>query len=413
MDLLTCFRVALNALRINMMRSVLTMLGIIIGVAAVITMVGVGAGAQKEVDAQISAIGTNLLTVMSASQRGPGGVNLGSESGATLSLDDVDYLKQHIPDIQAASARVTGRVQLIFGNMNWSSEIEGVNEDSLITGNWLIEEGREISAREIASGAKVAVIGETVRKELFGAADPIGQTIRVNKIPVRIVGTLKPKGENSWGRDQDDLIMMPIKAVQNRLVPSSNRSNPKSIRQIMIKVHDNAIMSQVEEDIVHLLGSRYRLPPGSESTMFRVRNITEAMEARAETRKIFNTLLAAIASVSLVVGGIGIMNIMLVSVTERTREIGLRLAVGARAQDIMRQFLVEAITLCLIGGLIGISLALIVSALASHLSGWPIVIQPSIMIISFLFSGLVGVFFGYYPARKASRLNPIEALHFE
>lgn len=413
MDFLTCFRVALNALRINMMRSILTMLGIIIGVAAVITMVGVGAGAQQEVDAQISSIGANLLTIMSSAQRGPGGVNLGAESTSTLSLDDVDYLKQNIPDIQGASARVAGRVQLIYGNMNWSSSVEGVNEDSLITGNWQLAEGREISPREIASGAKVAVIGETVRKELFGASDPIGQTIRVNKIPVRIVGTLKVKGENSWGQDQDDLIMMPVKAVQNRLVPATNRSNPKSVRQIMVKVYDNAIVSQVEEDIVYLLGSRYRLAPGSESSMFRVRNVTEAMEARAETRKIFNTLLAAIASVSLVVGGIGIMNIMLVSVTERTREIGLRLAVGAREQDIMRQFLVEAITLCLIGGLIGISIALILSALASHLSGWPILIQPSIMIISFFFSGLVGVFFGYYPAKKASQLNPIEALHFE
>lgn len=413
MDLLTCFRVALNALRINMMRSILTMLGIIIGVAAVITMVGVGAGAQQEVDAQISAIGANLLTVMSTAQRGSGGVNLGSDSTATLSLDDVDYLKQNIPDIEGASARVVGRVQLIYGNMNWSSSVEGINEDSLLTGNWQLDEGREISPREVVSGAKVALIGETVGKELFGAADPLGQTIRVNKIPVRIVGTLKPKGESSWGQDQDDLIMMPVKAVQNRLVASSNRTNPKGIRQIMIKVHDNAIMSQVEDDIVHLLGSRYRLTPGSESSMFRVRNVTEAMEARAETRKIFNTLLAAIASVSLIVGGIGIMNIMLVSVTERTREIGLRLAVGAREQDIMRQFLVEAVTLCMIGGLIGISIALIVSGVASHLSGWPIVIQPSIMIISFFFSGLVGVFFGYYPAKKASQLNPIEALHFE
>jgi len=411
MDLLTCFQVALNALRINVLRSVLTMLGIIIGVAAVITMVGVGAGAQQEVDEQINSIGANLLTVMSSS-RNRGGVSMQAGAVTRLSLDDVEYLKRTIPDIAAASPRVSGRAQVIYGNMNWSGSVEGANEDSLITGNWVLDEGREFSPREVLTGAKVALIGATIRSELFGASDPIGQTIRINKVPVKIVGTLKAKGENSWGRDQDDVVMLPVKAVLNRILGNTNRANPNSISQIMVSVADGAFMPQVETDILDVLSARHKVQ-GDQEDAFRVRNITEAMEARAATRSIFNTLLAAIASVSLVVGGIGIMNIMLVSVTERTREIGLRLAVGAREKDIMQQFLVEAIALCMIGGLIGIAIALIVSAIASAVSGWPIVIEPGIMIISFLFSGVVGVFFGYYPARKASRLNPIDALHFE
>ncbi|MGQ9425331.1 ABC transporter permease [Gilvimarinus sp. F26214L] len=412
MDLLTCFQVAFNALRINLLRSVLTMLGIIIGVAAVITMVGVGAGAQQEVDERINAIGANLLTVTANAGR-RGGVTLGSETAPSLALGDVIYLKENIPEIEAASPRVSGRAQVIHGNMNWPTEIEGVNEDSLITGNWSLDEGREFFTREIETGAKVALIGQTIKNELFGAEDAIGQTVRINRIPVRVVGTLKAKGENGWGRDQDDLVMLPVKTVLNRIVGNTNRANPESIRQITITVQRGALMEQVEDDIRYLLGARHRVPATPGNNPFRVRNITEAMEARAETRSIFNTLLAAIASVSLLVGGIGIMNIMLVSVTERTREIGLRLAVGARERDIMRQFLVEAITLCVMGGLIGIGVSLLVSAVAASWSGWPIVIQPSVMFVSVLFSGVVGIFFGYYPARKASRMNPIEALHFE
>jgi len=266
--------------------------------------------------------------------------------------------------------------------------------------------------REITTGAKVALIGQTITEELFGESNPVGQTIRINKIPVKIIGTLKPKGDNPWGRDQDDTVLMPVKAVSSRLMGARGR-DPNRVNQIMVSVADESMMPQVQDDIIHLLNSRHNVPPDMENQAFEVRNVTEFIEARTETQRIFNTLLAAIASVSLVVGGIGIMNIMLVSVTERTREIGLRLAVGAKEGDIMKQFLVEAITLCMIGGLIGIAAALIVSTIASKVSGWPIVIQPTIMIISFLFSGVVGVFFGYYPAKKASRLNPIEALHFE
>lgn len=411
MDLLTCFQVAVTALRINILRSILTMLGIIIGVAAVITMVGVGAGAQQEVDAQIDSIGANILTVMSTRNR-RGGVSMGRGSIARLELSDVDYLRKELPDLEAVSPNVSGRAQIIYGNVNWSTTVQGANEDTLVTGNWVIDEGREFTFREVTTAGKVALIGETIVKELFGESNPIGQTLRVNKIPVKIIGTLKPKGENPWGRDQDDMVMMPIKTVSTQVVGRRGR-NPNRVNQIMVSVADENAMEQMQADILHVLNAKHNVPAGMESQVFEVRNVTEFIEARTETQRIFNTLLAAIASVSLVVGGIGIMNIMLVSVTERTREIGLRLAVGAKEGDIMKQFLVEAITLCMIGGLIGIALALIISAFASKASGWPIVIQPTIMMISFLFSGVVGVFFGYYPAKKASRLDPIEALHFE
>jgi len=411
MDLFSCFQVAVTALRINVLRSVLTMLGIIIGVAAVITMVGVGVGAQQEVDAQINSIGANILTIQSSRNR-RGGVSLGAGSVALLELDDVEYLRKKVPDILAVSPNISGRAQIIYGNINWSTNVQGANEDSLVTGNWILEEGREFTLREISSGGKVALIGKTISGELFGEADPIGQTIRVNKIPVKIIGSLKPKGENTWGRDQDDMVMMPIKTVLTRVLGRAGY-NPNRVRQIMVSVDEGSLMEQVQDDIVQFLNAKHHVPSEMSDQVFRVRNITEYIEARTETQKIFNTLLAAIASVSLVVGGIGIMNIMLVSVTERTHEIGLRLAVGAKEGDIMKQFLVEAITLCMIGGLIGIVIALVISAVAANLSGWPIVIQPTIMAISFLFSGVVGVFFGYYPAKKASQLNPIEALHFE
>ena len=411
MDLLTCFQVAITALRTNVMRSVLTMLGIIIGVSAVITMVGVGAGAQREVDAQINSMGTNLLVVRSGRNM-RGGVNMGSGAVARLELDDVDYLKKQIPEIAAASPSVDGRAQVIYGNMNWSTQVQGANEDTLLTQNWQIDQGREFSLREITTGGKVALLGSTVTRELFGQADPVGQTIRVNKTPVKIIGTLKAKGENNWGRDQDDIVMMPVKTVSTRVVGRAGR-DPNRVGQIMVSVSEDYLMNQVQDEIIQVLNTKHKIPFELEEDAFDVRNLTEAMEARAATQQIFNTLLAAIASVSLVVGGIGIMNIMLVSVTERTREIGLRLAVGAKETDIMRQFLVEAITLCMIGGLIGIFIAVAISAIASAWAGWSIVIQPTIMLVSFLFSGVVGVFFGYYPAKKASRLNPIEALHFE
>lgn len=411
MDLFTCFQVAITALRINVLRSVLTMLGIIIGVSAVITMVGVGAGAQQEVDQQINSMGANILTVMGSRNR-RGGVSLGAGSVASLELDDVEYIKKQIPDIAAASANVSGRAQIIYGNVNWSTTAQGANEDYLITGNWVLDDGREFTQREINSGGKVAIIGETIKVELFGEADPIGQTIRVNKMPVKIIGTLKKKGENPFGQDQDDVVVMPVKTVSTRVLGRAGR-NPNRVSRIMVSVSEDFLMEQVQAEIIDVLNAKHHVPVSMADQAFQVRNVTEFIEARTATQQIFNTLLAAIASVSLVVGGIGIMNIMLVSVTERTREIGLRLAVGAKEADIMKQFLVEAITLCMIGGLIGILIAVAVSAVASAWSGWPIVIQPTIMIISFLFSGFVGVFFGYYPAKKASRLNPIEALHFE
>ena len=410
MSLFELVRVAFDALRVNMLRSVLTMLGIVIGVSAVIAMVTVGAGAQAEVDRQMQALGSNLLMIRSGS-RWFGGARTAAGSTESLTVDDTRALKEGIPEIVAAASTNRGSAQVVVGNLNWSTTIYGIDGDYLIARNWEIAQGREFEPREFRNGAKVALLGDTVVKELFGAGNVVGQAIRIKNVPFTVVGALKAKGQSSGPWDQDDTVMVPFKTAEGRVIGKS-RSRTGAVRAIYVSVGNSRAMDDVEQEIAEILRQRHRIGPDQQDT-FSIRNMTEMVETRAEAKQTFNMLLAAVASVSLVVGGIGIMNIMLVSVTERTREIGLRMAVGAKERDIMLQFLVEAVTLCLAGGLLGIVIALTVTVAIAEIAGWPVLVQWPIIFIAMAFSGAIGVFFGFYPARKAAAKDPIEALRTE
>ena len=410
MSLFELVRVAFDALRVNMLRSVLTMLGIVIGVSAVIAMVTVGAGAQAEVDRQMQALGSNLLMIRSGS-RWFGGARTAAGSTESLTVDDTRALKEGIPEIVAAASTNRGSAQVVVGNLNWSTTIYGIDGDYLIARNWEIAQGREFEPREFRNGAKVALLGDTVVKELFGAGNVVGQAIRIKNVPFTVVGALKAKGQSSGPWDQDDTVMVPFKTAEGRVIGKS-RSRTGAVRAIYVSVGNSRAMDDVEQEIAEILRQRHRIGPDQQDT-FSIRNMTEMVETRAEAKQTFNMLLAAVASVSLVVGGIGIMNIMLVSVTERTREIGLRMAVGAKERDIMLQFLVEAVTLCLAGGLLGIVIALTVTVAIAEIAGWPVLVQWPIILIAMAFSGAIGIFFGFYPARKAAAKDPIEALRTE
>ena len=410
MNTFELFRVAFGALRVNLLRSTLTILGIVIGVAAVITMVTMGAGTQAEVDRQIQSMGSNVFMVRSgSSRRGGPRVAVGSEQRLTEA--DAIALKREIPEIVAAAPTLRGNGQAVVGNLNWATTIQAINRDYLIARGWQIDEGRDFEPQELRSGAKVALLGATVAEELFGVGSVVGQTIRVKNVPLTVVGTLVPKGQTSMGSDQDDIVMVPLETGRKRLVGRSS-ARAGGVDILFVSVEEAWMMDDVEEQMREFFRSRHRVAADAPDSVF-IGNMSEWMETRAETQQLFNTLLAAVASVSLIVGGIGIMNIMLVSVTERTREIGLRMAVGAKGRDIMRQFLVEAITLCLAGGLIGIALALATSLAVARLAGWPVLVQWPVVIIAFVFSGAIGVFFGFYPARKAAAKDPIEALRSE
>ena len=410
MPLLELFRVAFEALRVNLMRSILTMLGIIIGVAAVIAMVTVGAGAQAEVDRQISSLGSNLFMVMSGA-RGRGGVRMATGSQSTLTVSDARALKTEIPEIVAAAPTMRGGAQVVVGNTNWSTTVQGIDNDYLIARGWQIDEGRDLEPQEVRTGAKVAILGATVATELFGAGNAIGQTLRVKNVPFQVVGTLVAKGQSGMGSDQDDVVMMPLQAAAGRVLGrASHRSD--SIGVIFVSVAEAWMMDDVEQQMAAVLRQRHRISGEGQDT-FTIRNMSEIVETRAEARQVFNMLLAAVASVSLVVGGIGIMNIMLVSVTERTREIGLRMAVGAKGRDILLQFLVEAVALCLAGGFLGILIALVLTFGIAWIAEWPMLLQWPVVVMALGFSGAIGIFFGFYPARKAAAKDPIEALRTE
>ena len=403
-------RVALRALAINKLRSALTMLGIVIGVGAVIVMIAVGAGAQKRVEEQIRALGSNLLLVMPGATTA-GGVRMGFGSASTLTEDDVAAINREIPDALAAPA-LRGNAQVIWGNANWSTQIYGITPHYLDVRQWPLAAGRVFEPAEVVSAAKVCLIGTTVARQLFGDADPVDQTIRVKRVPFTVIGVLETKGQSLMGTDQDDVILMPITTARTRVVGSASAAKQRSVGTIWVKAADGVDASQVEGQVRALLRQRHRLQPGADDD-FSMRNLAEVMAAQEASSRVLALLLAAVASVSLLVGGIGIMNIMLVSVTERTREIGLRMAVGARTRDILGQFLVEAVTLSLIGGLVGVALGVGAAAAIASFAGWRIALSPEAVALAVAFAFVIGVFFGFYPARKAARLNPVEALRFE
>ena len=404
------FKAALIALRVNVLRSILTMLGIIIGVSAVIIMVALGAGAQREVDAQIKELGGNVFMLMGSFRR-MGGAATAAGSVQSLTADHAALLEQQLPSVAAVAPEINASSQVVFGNLNWSTQVVGSDNRYLVTRNWALAAGREFTAQEIASGGKVAIIGDTVREELFGEGDPIGETIRVNKLNATVIGLLGAKGQDLGGQDQDDMVLMPLRTVRTRLT-GLNAANPNAVQRLIVKVHDGENLDYAEEDIVSVMNNAMRISASDEEP-FMLRNFSEMVATRAATQAIFNSLLAGVASVSLLVGGIGIMNIMLVSVTERTREIGLRMAVGSSPRQILRQFLVEAVTLCGLGGAVGIVVAVATVAVISSLFDTPAYIEPQIAVLSLAFSALIGTFFGYYPALKASRLQPIDALRYE
>jgi len=410
MNLMDSIRYALASLRANPMRSFLTMLGVIIGVAAVVLMVAMGQGAQKQVEQQIESMGGNLILIKNGG-RSVGGVKT-SGSKQSLSSKDVTAILEQVTVIDKASAFVSSQAQLVAGNLNWNTSVQGIDSAYMAVGNWQIAEGRSITDQELKSGKRVAVIGETIRTELFGSdASVLGERIRVNKVPVTIVGILKEKGQSTRGDDQDDIIFMPLDLVKKR-IKGVTKSKPLSVDAIMVVVTENKDITLAEEQLSALLRIQHKLAPSAEDD-FKIRNLAEMMNTRNETTRVFNLLLAGVASVSLFVGGIGIMNTMLVSVTERTREIGLRMAIGATPSAILTQFLMEAIILCLVGGMVGLLLASTTALVGSHLLGWQVLLQWQVVVVSWGFSAFIGVAFGYFPAKKASNMQPIDALRFE
>jgi putative ABC transport system permease protein len=386
------------------------MLGIIIGVGAVIAMVAVGSGATARIAEQIRSIGSNVIIVLSGSVTS-GGIRLGHGSVLTLTEDDAKAIASECPAVALAASSVRGTAQVVFGNNNWSTVIQGVTPEFLDVRDFRVPYGRAFTWQDVDGATKVALVGHTVMENLFGGTDPVGQIIRIKKVPFTVLGVLAPKGQSAWGQDQDDIILLPISTAKKKVLGVS-QANARSVGAILVQARGPMVMKEAENQMVALLRQRHRLQPTQEND-FDVRNLVEVFGAQEQSARVMSILLGAIASVSLVVGGIGIMNIMLVSVTERTREIGLRLAVGARARDILTQFLVEAVTLALIGGLIGIAVGLGASVLISYLAKWSTLISGGAILIAFAFSALVGIFFGYYPARKAAFLDPIEALRYE
>jgi putative ABC transport system permease protein len=402
------FRISFRALRVNKMRSALTMLGIVIGVGAVIAMLSVGTGASRKIAEQISSMGSNLIMILSGATTA-GGVRMGSGTQPTLTMADVEAIKKECPAVEEAAPVLNGVAQIVYGNQNWSTGVIGTTPGMLIVRDWPLLYGRPFSQQDIKSAAKVCLIGQTVVDNLFGGADPSGKIIRIKKVPFVVAGVLASKGQSPTGQDQDDVIYVPVTTAQKKLFGTIF---PGMVRIIMVKAKGAGELSSAEKQITDLLRQRHRIGPKQEND-FTVRNLTQMMQTAEQSSRIMTILLGAIASVSLVVGGIGIMNIMLVSVTERTREIGIRMAVGAKTWDIRFQFIIEALTLSLTGGAVGILAGVSGSSILTQLAGWPTIISTYSILLAFGFSGLVGIFFGFYPAYKASFLNPIEALRYE
>jgi putative ABC transport system permease protein len=403
--ILATFRIAGRALRRNLMRTTLTMLGIIIGVGAVIGAVSLTNGAKSQIETQIASMGQNVILVFSGSFS-RGGARSGWGGAGTLTIDDAEAIRREITGVTVISPESRTRAQIAAGNQNWNTSILGESPDYFDIRQWPIVSGSSFTEQDVRSANKVAVIGQTIADELFPGEDPIGQVVRVKNVPFIIVGMLKPKGLSVQGQDQDDLMIIPYTSAMKRV------QRVTTLNSIMVQAAKPTLLNPVQQQIIELLRQRHRITPGKDDD-FTVRNQQEIAEMATAQSKTMTVLLGAVAMVSLVVGGIGIMNIMLVSVTERTREIGIRMAIGARGGDILLQFLTEAVTLSVIGGLLGIATGVGVSKLLAAQNDWPTLIPTQWVIYSFLFSAVVGISFGFYPARKASRLDPIDALRYE
>jgi putative ABC transport system permease protein len=405
MSFLMVFRVAFKALGRNKMRTALTMLGMIIGVSAVITMVALGTGAQSSIESQIQAAGTNMIMV-SAGNFMQGGVRMGQGNASTLTPEDAQAIQQ-VTGVQYSAPGVNTRGQVVAGNMNWGTQVQGTDVDLPLIRSWPTVRGAFFSPVDVASASKVAVLGSVVHEQLFGAdVDPVGQVIRINNQPFTVVGVLASKGQSGMGQDQDDVVYVPYTTVMKKL------RGITFIQNVTVSAASASDTSATADRIATLLRTRHKIQPG-DADDFMVRTMEEMASVRVQATETMTSLLAGIAGVSLLVGGIGIMNIMLVSVTERTREIGLRMAIGARGRDVLLQFLVEAVVLSVVGGSVGIGLGLLVSRGVTLWMTWPTAVSPGSIAVAFAFAGLTGIFFGFYPARKAAALDPIDALRFE
>lgn len=408
MELWQSLKIALRALQVNKMRSFLTMLGIIIGIAAVIAMIAIGTGARKIISDQIASMGSNLILVIPGTTTA-GGLRAGAGTTPTLTYDDLKAIRSELPSVALAAPTVRGTAQVVYGNMNWSTVVMGTTPELLEIREWNTVSGRNLGQSDVEGATKNCLIGRTVAESLFGDEDPVGKIIRVKKVPFTVVGLLDRKGQSPQGTDQDDIIFVPVTTAQRKIFGSQF---PNTVGAIMVKAKSADDLARAEEEVTALLEQRHRIGPSRERD-FTVRNLTEMLAVSEQSSRVMSLLLGAVASISLIVGGIGIMNIMLVSVTERTREIGIRMALGAKKRDILLQFLTEAVLLTTFGGLIGMALGVAGATALSRLLGWPTLISFQAIAIAFVFSATVGIFFGFYPARKAAALNPIEALRYE
>jgi putative ABC transport system permease protein len=395
---------ALREIQRNVLRSSLTILGIVIGVAAVITMVTIGDGVTAQIQADISKLGTNLLQVFRGQGFGGGG---GARiSAPPFTLEDATTIENELTGVQAVAPTAQSNGQVIYGNNNWFTQVTGTTDKFLQVRDWTLQSGRNFSESELRGGAAVCLLGNTVKQELFGSEDPVGATVRLQKLACQVIGVLAAKGQSGFGQDQDDLIVIPLRTLQRRMAGNSD------VGSIMVSARDGVSTEKVREDLERLIRERRKIRPGADDD-FNVRDLKEVASTFTNSTRVLTALLGAVAAVSLIVGGVGIMNIMLVSVTERTREIGTRLAVGAMARDVLLQFLIEAVVLATLGGIIGILLGLGAGALATNAFRVPFVLNPAIVMLSFAFSAAVGIVFGYFPAQRAAQLDPIEALRHE